>query len=60
MERVWQKDYVNHAEAMNDIADYFASFYNSQQLHSKLGSLRPKDFEQKSAIKQPFGLCKKT
>jgi putative transposase len=22
MERVWQKDYANQAEAMNDIADY--------------------------------------
>ena len=60
MERVWQKDYANHAEAMNDIADYIVSFYNSQRLHSKLGNLPPNAFEQKSAIKQPIGLYEKT
>jgi putative transposase len=60
MERVWQKDYANQAEAMNDIADYIVSFYNSQRLHSKLGNLPPNAFEQESAIKQPIGLCEKT
>lgn len=60
MERVWQKDYANQAEAMNDIADYIVSFYNSQRLHSKLGNLPPNVFEQKSAIKPPIGLCEKT
>lgn len=29
MERVWQRDYANHAEAKIDIADYIAGFYNS-------------------------------
>ena len=56
MERVWQTDYANHAEATNDIADYIVSFYNSQRLHSKLGNLPPNAFEQKSAITQPIGL----
>lgn len=60
MERVWQKDYANHAEAMNDVSDYIVSFYNSQRLHSKLGNLPPNAFEQKSAITQPIGLCEKT
>lgn len=60
MERVWQKDYANHAEAMNDVADYIVSFYNSQRLHSKLGNMSPNAFEQKSAIKQPIGLYEKT
>jgi transposase InsO family protein len=60
MERVWQKDYANHAEAMNDVSDYIVSFYNSQRLHSKLGNLPPNAFEQKSAIKEPIGLCEKT
>ncbi len=60
MERVWQNDYANHAEAMNDIADYIVSFYNSQRLHSKLGNLPPNAFEQKSAIKQSIGVCEKT
>ena len=26
MERVWQRDYANHGEAMSDIADYIVSF----------------------------------
>lgn len=26
MERVWQRDYANHAEAMSDIADYIIGF----------------------------------
>jgi putative transposase len=29
MERVWQRDYANHAEATSDIADYIVNFYNS-------------------------------
>ena len=41
MERVWQKDYANHAEAANDIADYIVGFYNCESLHSKLGNLSP-------------------
>ena len=60
MERVWQNDYANHGEAMNDIAHYIVSFYNSHRLHSKLGNLPPNAFEQKSAIKQLIGLCEKT
>ena len=53
-ERVWQRDYANHAEAMTDIADYIVGFYNSVRLHSKLGNLPPNAFEQQSAIKQPI------
>ena len=60
MERVWQRDYANHAEAMRDIADYIVNFYNSVRLHSKLGNLPPNAFEQQSAIKQPIGLCETT
>ena len=44
-ERVWQRDYANHAEAMTDIADYIVGFYNSVRLHSKLGNLPPNAFE---------------
>lgn len=59
-ERVWQRDYANHAEAMTDIADYIVGFYNSVRLHSKLGNLPPNAFEQKSAIKQPIAVSEKT
>ena len=36
---------------MNDVADDIVNFYNSQQLHSKLGNLPPNAFEQKSVMK---------
>ena len=54
MERVWQKDYANHAEAMSDVADYIVGFYNCERLHSKLGNLSPNAFERESAIQQPI------
>ena len=43
MERVWQKDYANHLEAINDMADYIVDFYNIR-MHSKLGNLSPNAF----------------
>ena len=48
MEWVWQNDYANHGEAINDIADYIVGFYNSIRLHSKLGNLSPNAFERES------------
>ena len=49
MERVWQKDYANHAEAITDVADYIVNFYNAVRLHSTLGNLSPIAFEHQSA-----------
>ena len=60
MERVWQKDYANHAEATNDIADYIVGFYNSVRLHSKLGNLSPNAFERESTSKKPIKLSEIT
>lgn len=51
MERVWQRDYANHAEAMRDIADYIVGFYNNARLHSTLGYLSPSAFERAGAKK---------
>ncbi len=28
MERVWQRDYANHPEAIRDVTDYIVGFYN--------------------------------
>jgi transposase InsO family protein len=39
MERVWRRDYANHAEAIRDITEYIVGFYNNERLHSKLGYL---------------------
>ena len=59
-ERVWQRDFANHAEAMTDIANYIVGFYNSVRLHSKLGNLPPNAFEQQSATTQPIFVSEKT
>ena len=52
MERVWQGDYANHAEAQADIADYITSFYNPVRLHSTLGYRSPSHYEQQHAAAQ--------
>ncbi len=52
MERVWQRDYANHAEAIRDVTDYIVGFYNSVRLHSTCRYLSPNPYEFKSATKQ--------
>ena len=60
MERVWQKDYANHSEAITDVADYIVNFYNAVRLHSTLGNLSPIAFEHQSATKKLIELSEKT
>ena len=60
MERVWQKDYANHTEATNDIADYIVGFYNAVRLHSKLGNMSPNAFERESTSKKSIELSEIT
>ena len=45
MERVWQRDYANHREAVKDITGYIVEFYNGVRLHSTLGNLPPMIYE---------------
>ena len=45
MERVWQRDYANHWEAVQDVTDYIVNFYNANRLHSTLGYCSPNDYE---------------
>ena len=52
MERVWQRNYANHAEAKLDVANYIASFYNCERLHSVLGNLPPSVYERTMAEKE--------
>jgi putative transposase len=60
MERVWQRDYANYAEAMRDVADYIVGFYNPIRLHSTLDYLPPNAYEEISAVKQPIDVSEKT
>lgn len=60
MERVWQRDYANHTEAIRDITDYIVGFYNSERLHSTLGYMPPTVYERKKAEERPIavsGIC---
>ena len=59
-ERVWQKDYANHAEAINDIADYIVGFYNNIRLHSTPGNMSPNAFERESTSKKSIKLSEIT
>lgn len=60
MERVWQRDYANHAEARRDVTEYIVGFYNTCRLHSKLNYLPPVVYERQMAAKQPIGVSVKT
>ena len=60
MERVWHKDYANHAEATNDIAGYIVGLCNSTRLHSKPGNLSPNAFERESISKKSIKLSEIT
>lgn len=50
MERVWHRDYANHAEARLDVADYIVSFYNAIRLHSSLGYCAPAEYERRAEV----------
>lgn len=54
MERVWRRDYANHAEAIRDVIEYIVGFYNNERLHSKLGYLPPTVYERAMASKSPI------
>jgi transposase InsO family protein len=49
MERVWQRQYANPAEAITDITHYIVGFYNTHRLHSSLGYQSPADYEKAAA-----------
>ena len=60
MERVWQKDYAKHSEAMTDVTDYIVGFYNTARLHSKLGNLSHNAFGRQSATQLPIDVSEIT
>lgn len=58
MERVWQREYANQAEAKIDVTAYIVRFYNCERLNSVLGNLPPSVFERNMAAKNLW-LCPK-
>ena len=54
MERVWQRQYANHAEAKAYITDYIVGFYNCKRINSALGNLPPTVYERKMAAREPI------
>jgi putative transposase len=60
MERVWQRDYANQAEARADIANYIVGLYNCERLHSVLGNLPPSVYERKTAQPKPIDVSEIT
>ena len=54
MERVWQRNYANQAEARGDVISYIVGFYNSERLNSVLGNLPPSVYERNMAAKKPI------
>ncbi len=45
-ERVSWRSYRSREEAKRDIVDYLEMFYNSKRLHSYLGYVSPRRFEE--------------
>lgn len=60
MERVWQRDYANHMEAIKDITEYIVGFYNCVRLHSTLGNLPPMIYEMEMAAKELIEVSENT
>ena len=54
MERVWQRDYANHGEAIRDVTDDIDGLYICVRLDSRLVYLPPTSYEHKMAAKQPI------
>jgi putative transposase len=60
VERVWQRQYANHAEAKADITDYIVGFYNCKRINSALGNLSPSGYERKMAACESIVVSKIT
>jgi len=54
MERVCQREYANHTEVRNDIADYIVSFHNCERLNSALCNLPHTVYDRKMAVQEPI------
>lgn len=53
MERVWRRDYANHAEAIRDITECIVGFYNNERL-LKTGLSATDRLRTGDGVKQPI------
>lgn len=60
MERVWQRDYVNHDEARRDIARLHRELLQWEQITLEIGYLSPAVFERKMAAIPPISVSEIT
>jgi len=60
MARVWQNGYANHAQAINDIANYIDGAHNSRRLHSTQGNVSANGFELELTLKNNITLFETT
>jgi putative transposase len=51
-ERVYGSQYQTREETRREVVDYIEMFYNSRRLHSYLGYLSPKAFEEKGRLNE--------
>ena len=56
IERVWQRDYANHTEAVRDVIEYIIGFYNNVRLHSTISYLTPTVYERTKAAAKSIGV----
>ena len=54
MERVWPRQYANHAEARANITDCIFGFYDCKCINSALVNLPPTVYERKMAAREPI------
>ena len=54
IERLWQRQYANHAEARADITDYIVGFYYCKRINSALGNLSPAVYERKNSSTRTY------
>ena len=51
VERIWERNYANHAQSKLDVVNYIAGFYNCERPNSVLGNPPPSVYKRAMAAK---------